>query len=224
MMNKCYYKNSPIHFILDARTANIMVNATEMAKIFNKRTDVFLKTDATKEYIEVLKTLPKDEKLWPLFPPFGGNNDENRLKNVQLFDLFPPNGVNNFDGEVELLQDNDIKYTSKRGGTMMHHLLAIEFAAWLDPSFKLFINIFIDYLLFGHYKRHWEASAKQKDAMDMQLKLQNQMLLKGATADQFANYMELGKTIQKAKNEKRRAIEKQQSVIGKFDFFSPTEN
>lgn len=40
-----------------------MVNATEMAKIFDRRIDFFLKTDSTKDFISVLE-----------FTPFGGNS------------------------------------------------------------------------------------------------------------------------------------------------------
>ncbi|MEQ8628086.1 KilA-N domain-containing protein [Ekhidna sp.] len=44
--------------------ANVMVNATQMAKIFGKRIDVFIKSDHAKAFIEVLE-----------FTPFGGNSD-----------------------------------------------------------------------------------------------------------------------------------------------------
>jgi hypothetical protein len=40
-----------------------MVNATQMAKIFNKKIDFFLKADHVKEFISVLE-----------FTPFGGNS------------------------------------------------------------------------------------------------------------------------------------------------------
>lgn len=56
------YQDTQIHFLLNLNDDNVMVNATEMAKAFDKRIDVFLKTDHVKEFINRL-----------LFPPNGGN-------------------------------------------------------------------------------------------------------------------------------------------------------
>ncbi len=54
------YDNQSIEFL--QRESNIMVNATQMAKVFDKRIDFFLKSDNTKAFIQELK-----------FPPYGGN-------------------------------------------------------------------------------------------------------------------------------------------------------
>jgi hypothetical protein len=54
------YNNQRIEFLQGDH--NIMVNATQMAKVFNKRIDFFLKSDNTKAFIRELK-----------FTPFGGN-------------------------------------------------------------------------------------------------------------------------------------------------------
>ena len=54
------YNNQRIEFLQGDR--NIMVNATQMARAFNKRIDFFLKSDNTKAFIRELK-----------FPPNGGN-------------------------------------------------------------------------------------------------------------------------------------------------------
>jgi len=65
------YNNQRIEFLQG--DCNIMVNATQMAKAFNKRIDFFLKSDNTKAFIRELK-----------FPPFGGNlqplNDNQIIK------------------------------------------------------------------------------------------------------------------------------------------------
>lgn len=44
------YQDTKIHFALST-SKNVMVNATEMAKAFNRRTKDFLKTESTKSYI-----------------------------------------------------------------------------------------------------------------------------------------------------------------------------
>lgn len=58
------YQETQIHFLVNPADENVMVNATEMAKLFNKRIDVFLKTGPTKESIRLLE-----------FPPTGVNLD-----------------------------------------------------------------------------------------------------------------------------------------------------
>lgn len=55
------YQDTQIHFLI-GNEKNVMVNATEMAKAFGKRIDVFLKTDPTKAFINAVE-----------FPPKGGN-------------------------------------------------------------------------------------------------------------------------------------------------------
>jgi len=53
---KYIYENQEIEFDIDKN--HIMVNATEMAKIFGKRVDVFLKTDHAKRFIKALESTP----------------------------------------------------------------------------------------------------------------------------------------------------------------------
>lgn len=55
------YQDTKIHFALST-DKNVMVNATEMAKAFNKRIDHFLKSDHAKKFINEL-----------LITPYGGN-------------------------------------------------------------------------------------------------------------------------------------------------------
>lgn len=57
------YNEKTIDFEFNKQT-DVMVNATQMAKIFDKRIDFFLKTDQTKEFINALE-----------FTPFGGNSE-----------------------------------------------------------------------------------------------------------------------------------------------------
>ena len=56
------YQENEIHFTHGEN--NVMVNATEMAKVFKKRIDFFLKTDHAKAFMEVLE-----------FTPYGGNSE-----------------------------------------------------------------------------------------------------------------------------------------------------
>ena len=191
----CLYHQMEVNFLLNPFNSNIMINATQMAKIFDRRIDLFLKSDGTKSYIELLKTLPKDEKLWNEFPPKGGNSA----------DEFSPNGGSS---KVELLKDEDIIQTKGQNGTFMHRLLAIEFASWLDPAFKLWVNITIDNILFGNYKKHWEAHTLQEEAKERMLLLKEQMLT-NPTAEMVLEYFEQEKIINATNSEKRKAIKDQ---------------
>lgn len=48
------YQDRQIHFLF-SEDENVMVNATEMAKAFGKRTDHYLQNETTKQFIEALK-------------------------------------------------------------------------------------------------------------------------------------------------------------------------
>ena len=112
------YQDSKIHFLL-GNEKNVMINATEMAKAFGKRVDVFMKSDHAKNFIKVLEeTLYSECEL----PPNGGSSVH--------------------------------KIYEKRGhqGLWMHRILALKFAAWLDPYFEVWIYSKIEEILFGQYK------------------------------------------------------------------------
>src|SRR5690606_11592672 len=117
----------------------VMINATEMAKAFDKRIDVFLKADHTKNFIKEL------ENFYSLFPPNGGNKNDNAP------DI---SGTLN----VKIIE------TKKKLGTYMCEPLALKFAAWLEPKFELWIYQHIQETIFGNYKKHWEAHARQEMA------------------------------------------------------------
>ncbi len=53
----CIFNDNHITFLL-SKDNNMMVNATEMAKVFGKRIDHFLKTDHATEFINALELTP----------------------------------------------------------------------------------------------------------------------------------------------------------------------
>ena len=59
------YENNPITFNL-SKDNGVMINATEMAKAFGKRVDVFLKTDHANEFISELELTPFGGSFAPL--------------------------------------------------------------------------------------------------------------------------------------------------------------
>ena len=114
-MEKTYeFENSSITFTIDTGK-NVMVNATEMAKIFGKLPKDFLILDGTKAFIN--ECLKKENS------PF-----------------------------INISKEEDLYSSVQKSGTFMHRILALKFAAWLNPRFELWVYSTIDELLFGAYK------------------------------------------------------------------------
>ena len=168
------YQDTQIHFLL-SNSDNVMVNATEMAKAFNRRIDFFLKTEPTKAFINALE-----------FPPIGGNSESISREN--------------------LIQ------TRGQNGTYFHRILAIKFAAWLDPYFEVWIYSTIDKILFGHYKEHWDAHVLQEKAKEKMEKAKRKLLLDANQEDAIA-YFEAENQYKTAKNLKQKAIQMQYKLF-----------
>lgn len=166
------YQDTKIHFAL-ATNKNVMVNATEMAKAFNKRIDHFLKTAPTKAFLKLLE-----------FTPTGGNS--------------------------EPLKKKEIISTRGKNGTYFHRILALKFAAWLDPKFELWVYDTIDEIMFGEYKIHEQAlqetikAEKQIEKLEVEL-AQNPAFQKIQTLQKFIKTKNSEKL--KALREKKNQVE-----------------
>jgi len=124
------YNGQEVEF--EFNDSNVMVNATEMAKIFDKLVGHFLENDSTKKFIDACL-----------------NNRNTDYLNVKTRD--------------------DLIVSKQKSGTWMHRVLALKFAAWLDPDFEVWVYTTIDYLLFDHYRQMEEnlkASAKRRNQID----------------------------------------------------------
>lgn len=127
---KFEFNNQEVDF--EQNNQNLMVNATQMAKIFGKDVFQFTRIDGTKSFISSC--------LKP--------------QNCGLL------GVNS---------EEDLIISTQKSGTWMHRVLALKFAAWLDPDFEVWIYTTIDELLFGRYRRMEESlrlSAIRKNRID----------------------------------------------------------
>lgn len=173
------YQDFQIHFLVNPSDKNVMINATEMAKAFDKRIDVFLKADHTKNFIKELET-------------FNG--------------LFPPNGGN---------KNNRIIETKKKLGTYMCEPLALKFAAWLEPKFELWIYQRIQDVIFGNYKKHWEAHARQEYAKQKMEEFKKE-ILNEPTPEKVAQYFSFEKDYHNARYDKTKAIQNQLKLFNNF--------
>lgn len=170
------YNDQPIDF-LQGGNENVMVNATQMATIFGKRVDVFLKSDHAQAFIEALLLVPQKTEGEKISTPNGG-------------DIF------------KYSKDEIIK-GSKRGGTWMHRILALKFAAWLDPSFEVWVFETIDQIILGHYRDLKEATA-EKLLAEKELKRKKADLL--SKIPELAEIFELELKISEAEKRKIKAM------------------
>jgi len=205
------YQETEIHFLLD-KEGDVMVNATEMAKAFNKRTRDFLRLDFAKSYIDVLTQFLEEEY-----------NKENTRSDLRSKPLFPTqkatkNSVSSADVRsksgktTKKSQKNDqfssIVIKTEGRDTFFHRLLAMKFAAWLEPKFELWIYKMMDDILFGHYKKHWYAHAAQEEARINMAKIKEEMLL-NPTRKNVQAYFDSERNFKSAKNQKTAAIRSQ---------------
>lgn len=172
------FQETQIHFALQNNGA-VMVNATEMAKAFDKQVRSFIRLDGTEIFIEKLI-----------------ERENNR---TDLYD---------YNGNKKAFTRDDIIHSNKKAGTLMHRKLALKFAAWLDVDFELWVIDTIDDLLFGNYKKHWEAHATQEKAKIEIARLKKEMLLTASLETNLAYFNEL-QLLDDAKKAKTRAIRNQ---------------
>ncbi|RYE26842.1 MAG: KilA-N domain-containing protein [Sphingobacteriaceae bacterium] len=145
------YDGKTIEFFLGDE---MLINATEMASVFGKRTTDFLETKGAKKTIEGMKkrnlSQSKGAKIEPL-------NTENAV----------------FENENTVYSANGVPILTvirgkEYGGTWMHRWLAIEMAMWLDCDFKLWILEKIDYLFtsYGRDQRKIALRIKELEAIE----------------------------------------------------------
>lgn len=169
------YQENAIHFLVHPNNKNVMINATEMAKAFNKQVDNFTRLDGTEKFIEAL---------------LASENSK-----------FEPSDVR------EQLTEKDVIYGTNKA-TFMHRKLAIYFAFWLDVNFQIWIIDTIDEIIFGNYKKHWEAHATQEQAkIDME-KIKAELLI-NPTIESVQRYFEAEIAFNNAKQAKTQAIKNQ---------------
>jgi KilA-N domain len=141
------FKGKQIEF--DLSKENIMVNATEMAKVFNARINDFFTNDSTKKFIEACL-----------------NNGNSRYLGIE--------------------NEGNLYSSTQRSGTWMHRVLALKFAAWLDPEFELWVYCTIDRLMFGDLRNMLSEKAK----VDQEVRQAKRELYEGSEQYQALRLLE----------------------------------
>lgn len=154
----CIFNDTPITFTL-SKDNGMMINATEMAKAFNKDVYQFLRTDGTKNFINAC------------------------LKTADLRFL----GVS---------KESDLILSRQNVGTFMHRILALKFAAWLDPIFEVWVYSTIEKLLFG---KHVEREASFKRTLNLKSELDKLRDKQAKTGEDFERYLEIERNLRQEK-------------------------
>lgn len=172
------YQENEIHFLVNPADENVMVNATEMAKLFNRKTKYYLETDATKKLIQSFK-----------------------------------DGV--FEGEKEIIRavkTDQIIQDRGRNGIYFHRELAIDFAGWLDVTFKRWTLFVIDKILFDNLKDYRDAIKEELEASNQRENLK-EAAKNNPCKETIEAYFDNEDLIAKAKKKKNAAVRKQKTLF-----------
>lgn len=160
------YENSEIEFELGK---NLMVNATEMAKIFGKQVIAFLRNDETKNFIsECLKS------------------ENSHFLGIKT--------------------EEDLFVSKQKSGTWMHRILALKFAAWLNPAFELWVYITIDNLINQHFKDEREALLMKLGAKERKEQKRKELKQLYGHIPQLIEYFELEEEEKEAERRRKKSI------------------
>jgi len=145
----------------------LMVNATEMAKIFDAEIAHFMQNQGTQKFIQACLNTRNSEFL----------------------------GVK---------KESDLYTSVQKSGTWMHRILALKFAAWLDPNFEVWVYRLIDQLLFGDYN---ELKASVKESATRRSKIEKLKETLRKTSNDFKELETLeGSEVKAAKNRSRKIV------------------
>ena len=176
------YHNHNIEFLQGGD--KVMVNATQMAKVFNRRLDHFLKTDNTKAFIRELE-----------FTLFGGNS--------------------------EPLKRDEIIKSRGQSGTYMHRVLALKFAAWLDPKFEVWVFSVIDKILYSYFQEVKDTTLEKIKIEKEKEQMREEMLQKHP--DDFSKFLELEGKLTKADRKRINAIKASTQML-RLNFYDNIQN
>lgn len=97
----------------------------------------------------------------------------------------------------------DLVSGKQKSGTWMHRVLALKFAAWLDPDFELWVFHTIDKIILGHFKEQKEATAAKLRA-EKELEEKKQELLE--KYPEFVEFLNIEGKISDAEKRRLKAI------------------
>jgi hypothetical protein len=185
------YQDTEIHFLIDP-DGPIMINATEMSKLFNKQTRYFTRLDSTKDFVRAMLKEKFNRADFSDFDPFS-----NKKGNIQSDNR----------ADVHEYIKKNLYNTDKKNGTYLCRELALKFSAWLDPDFDLWIIRTIDSILFNeNYMVHQKKVIEIQETKNKIEQLKYLIRHKYSDENTAIELLDLQDLLVKLTNEKRSAI------------------
>jgi len=121
------FNNQVIEFEMAGKS--IMINATSLNKVYpDKKMNNFLRSNSTKDFTYVLN------KKYGIMKSQDANL---RLENTFSNDQEDESDLDYYDTTSENILK--VVHGGRNNGTWMHEILALKFAAWLNPEFELWV-------------------------------------------------------------------------------------
>ncbi|GAB3568826.1 hypothetical protein GCM10027578_22130 [Spirosoma luteolum] len=208
------YEGQPVEF--DIADDKLMVNATEMARIFGKKTENFLRNEQTQAFIQECLSYANSRNSNGLSYGNSRNSDDLKNANSRNSDELK-NGNSRFLG---IEKESDLYTSRQRSGTWMHRILALKFAAWLDPRFEIWVYLTIDQIVQGKQSVPVETVAERRRVMtEIQQEAEEARRIEAELlqSDVYQRWLTSQEKI-KTGNSRLKSLNKQ--VIGQLDMFA----
>lgn len=167
MILQKHFNGVEVDFEPFIKNKNVMVNATQMAKIFGKLVGHFLENESTEKFISAC--------------------------------------LNNRNSDYLMVKKREDLIDSKqKNGTWMHRILALKFAAWLDPDFEVWVYRTIEEILFGELT---ETENSIERTVALQQEKRKLAIKQGKTGEDFERYLAVCDELKEERN-RRRSITK----------------
>jgi hypothetical protein len=109
-------------------------------------------------------------------------------------------------GLLGIKNKEDLIISRQKSGTWMHRIIALDFASWLDPDFKVWIYITIDKILNQAYREERNARQRKIYAKSRQAALKKELAEK---YPDWIEYFDLEDSIRQADNEILKSVKEQ---------------
>lgn len=110
--------------------------------------------------------------------------------------------------------ESDLVDSRQKSGTWMHRILALKFAAWLNPAFELWVYSTIEKILFG---KHVEREQSFERTLKLQKELEELKEKPAKTGEDFERYLDAEKNLKREKMLRKSLTS--ETVIGMKNLF-----
>jgi len=205
MINRKFQNEFNISFEPFMQKKECMVNATEMGSVFDKKAAHYLRMDSIQIYLVVLEA------------KYGNKIYSKKCFQVAISQLEPSilQKISdlNLDLKFAKIEEEDcvkiseniieVVHGGRKNGTWMHRQLAIDFASWLDPFLKMWINETIEEILFGLAKIQDSCLRKMISLRDER----DTITIKSEkTAEDYKRFFDIDREIDEVDSTKRKTI------------------